>query len=110
MGKGTIGINPFFNDGQAMSRTAVAGLLAVLVSFTDAKSCECLFYRVVLADESSRFGQTPLDAILAGYRYVPSIPNNARRKPGGEGGDGASRSGGEYSRAGWDTHGNFRCT
>ncbi|CAD6580866.1 MAG: proteasome regulatory particle base subunit, partial [Tremellales sp. Tagirdzhanova-0007] len=38
MGKGTIGINPFFNDGQAMSRTAVAGLLAVLVSFTDAKS------------------------------------------------------------------------
>ena len=40
MGKGTIGINPFFNDGQAMSRTAVAGLLAVLVSFTDAKSCK----------------------------------------------------------------------
>ncbi|WVQ83362.1 hypothetical protein IAT38_005502 [Cryptococcus sp. DSM 104549] len=37
MGKGTIGINPFFNDGQAMSRTAVAGLLSVIVSFTDAR-------------------------------------------------------------------------
>ncbi|ORY31001.1 putative 26S proteasome regulatory subunit (proteasome non-ATPase subunit mts4) [Naematelia encephala] len=38
MGKGTIGINPFFNDGQVMSKTAVAGLLSVLVSFTDARS------------------------------------------------------------------------
>ncbi|KAK8847370.1 hypothetical protein IAR55_005228 [Kwoniella newhampshirensis] len=37
MGKGTIGINPYFNDGQVMSRTAVAGLLSVIVSFTDAR-------------------------------------------------------------------------
>jgi 26S proteasome regulatory subunit N1 len=37
MGKGTIGINPFFSDRQIMSRTAVAGLLATLVAFTDAK-------------------------------------------------------------------------
>ncbi|OCF58861.1 26S proteasome regulatory subunit N1 [Kwoniella mangroviensis CBS 10435] len=37
MGKGTIGINPYFNDGQVMSRTAVAGLLATIVSFTDAR-------------------------------------------------------------------------
>nr|XP_019047227.1 26S proteasome regulatory subunit N1 [Kwoniella bestiolae CBS 10118]OCF26157.1 26S proteasome regulatory subunit N1 [Kwoniella bestiolae CBS 10118] len=37
LGKGTIGINPYFNDGQVMSRTAVAGLLATIVSFTDAR-------------------------------------------------------------------------
>lgn len=40
MGKGTIGINPFHTDRQLMSRTAVCGMLATLVSFTDAKSCE----------------------------------------------------------------------
>ncbi|KAF8342083.1 uncharacterized protein EI90DRAFT_3285234 [Cantharellus anzutake] len=38
MGKGTIGINPFFRDRQIMSQTAVAGLLATLVAFTDAKA------------------------------------------------------------------------
>jgi len=38
MGKGTIGINPFYHDRQIMSRTAVAGLLSVIVSFTDARS------------------------------------------------------------------------
>ncbi|KAI5122903.1 hypothetical protein M0805_007581 [Coniferiporia weirii] len=38
MGKGTIGINPFFSDRGIMSRSAVAGLLTVLVAFTDAKS------------------------------------------------------------------------
>ncbi|CCM04738.1 uncharacterized protein FIBRA_06926 [Fibroporia radiculosa] len=37
MGKGTITINPFFSDRNIMSRTAVAGLLATLVAFTDAK-------------------------------------------------------------------------
>jgi 26S proteasome regulatory subunit N1 len=40
MGKGTIGINPFFSDRNIMSRTAVAGLLATLTAFTDAKACE----------------------------------------------------------------------
>lgn len=40
MGKGTIGLGPYFHDGQVMHRPAVAGLLAVLVSFTDAKSCK----------------------------------------------------------------------
>lgn len=43
MGKGTIGINPFFSDRGIMSRTAVAGLLTVLVAFTDAKSCMSIF-------------------------------------------------------------------
>ncbi len=42
MGKGTIGVNPFFQDRQIMSRTAVAGLLATLVAFTDAKACKSL--------------------------------------------------------------------
>ena len=40
MGKGTIGINPFFHDRSIMSRTAVAGLLATTLAFTDAKGCE----------------------------------------------------------------------
>ncbi|TCD68746.1 proteasome regulatory particle base subunit [Steccherinum ochraceum] len=38
MGKGTITINPFFADRQIMSKTAVAGLLATLTAFTDAKA------------------------------------------------------------------------
>ncbi|KAL1406243.1 proteasome regulatory particle base subunit [Vanrija albida] len=37
MGKGTIGINPFFHDRQILSGNAVAGLLALLVSFTNAR-------------------------------------------------------------------------
>jgi 26S proteasome regulatory subunit N1 len=42
MGKGTMGINPFFNDRMVMSRTAVAGLLSVIISFIEAKSCKLL--------------------------------------------------------------------
>ncbi|SNX83793.1 probable RPN1 - 26S proteasome regulatory subunit [Melanopsichium pennsylvanicum] len=38
MGKGTIGINPYHTDRQLMSRTAVAGILALLTSMTDARS------------------------------------------------------------------------
>ncbi|KAG8688769.1 proteasome regulatory particle base subunit, partial [Ceratobasidium sp. 423] len=38
MGKGTLGINPFFNDRSIMSKPAVAGLLATLIAFTDAKA------------------------------------------------------------------------
>ncbi|TRM60317.1 armadillo-type protein [Schizophyllum amplum] len=37
MGKGTIGLNPFFADRTIMGRPAVAGLLATLTAFTDAK-------------------------------------------------------------------------
>ncbi|KAJ3729702.1 armadillo-type protein [Lentinula raphanica] len=37
MGKGTIGVNPFFSDRGIMHKPAVAGLLAVLTAFTDAK-------------------------------------------------------------------------
>jgi len=35
MGKGTIGLNPFFSDRNIMSQSAVAGLLATLTAFTD---------------------------------------------------------------------------
>jgi len=38
MGQGTIGINPFFSDRNIISRLAVAGLLATLTAFTDAKA------------------------------------------------------------------------
>ncbi|KAJ8515874.1 hypothetical protein ONZ45_g6768 [Pleurotus djamor] len=38
MGKGTIGVNPFFCDRNIMSRPAVAGLLATLTAFTDSKA------------------------------------------------------------------------
>jgi 26S proteasome regulatory subunit N1 len=37
MGKGTIGINPFFHDRQILNGNAVAGILALVVSFTDAR-------------------------------------------------------------------------
>ncbi|KAG6909917.1 hypothetical protein DXG01_014437 [Tephrocybe rancida] len=37
MGKGTIGLNPFFADRSIMSRPAIAGLLATITAFTDAK-------------------------------------------------------------------------
>ena len=40
MGKGTISINPFFMDRQIMNRTAVAGLLATITAFIDAKACK----------------------------------------------------------------------
>ncbi|KAK9760291.1 proteasome regulatory particle base subunit, partial [Basidiobolus ranarum] len=38
MGKGTMTINPIHSDRTLMSPTAVAGILSVLVAFTDAKS------------------------------------------------------------------------
>ena len=40
MGKGTLTLYPYFFDRTIMSRTAVAGLLATLIAFTDAKACE----------------------------------------------------------------------
>jgi len=40
MGKGTIDLNPLFSDRNIMSQSAVAGLLATLTTFTDAKACE----------------------------------------------------------------------
>ncbi|PPQ66966.1 hypothetical protein CVT26_009997 [Gymnopilus dilepis] len=37
MGKGTVGLSPFFADRSVMHRPAVAGLLAVVTAFTDSK-------------------------------------------------------------------------
>jgi 26S proteasome regulatory subunit N1 len=37
MGKGTIGVTPFFQDRQILNGNAVAGLLSLLVSFTEAR-------------------------------------------------------------------------
>lgn len=65
MGKGTIGINPFFSDRQIMSRTAVAGLLATLTAFTDSKGCELL---VLLCPQ--RFSSNPLLVILDQYHWM----------------------------------------
>lgn len=44
MGKGTIGLNPFFSDRSIMSRPAVAGLLATLTAFMDTKACKFCQY------------------------------------------------------------------
>lgn len=38
MGKGTLGVDPYHCDRQLFSRTAVAGLLATLLAFTDARA------------------------------------------------------------------------
>jgi 26S proteasome regulatory subunit N1 len=42
MGKGTIGLNPFFSDRNIMSRPAIAGLLTTIMAFTDAKACKSM--------------------------------------------------------------------
>lgn len=40
MGKGTLSINPFHTDRSVLSRVATAGLVTVLISLVDAKSCK----------------------------------------------------------------------
>lgn len=44
MGKGTIGINPFYSDRTIMSKNAITGLLATLLAFSDAKACKNCFF------------------------------------------------------------------
>lgn len=58
MGKGTIGLNPFFSDRSIMSRPAVAGLLATLTAFTDAKSC---MFVIICVDTFLMLGLVILD-------------------------------------------------
>jgi len=67
MGKGTIGINPFYHDGTIMSHGAMAGLLSVIISFTDAKSCESCF---VLPRSSS--SPSPSSFILSAFWLLRS--------------------------------------
>lgn len=84
MGKGTLTINPFFHDRSIMSRTAVAGLLATLVAFTDAKGCKFSLSYVIdfLIDITFRSypGQVPLDALLPHTSDVPKILHNIGRR------------------------------
>ena len=40
MGKGTLNVNPFHTDRSVLSRVSIAGLLTVVVSLLDARSCE----------------------------------------------------------------------
>jgi len=47
MGKGTIGLSPFFSDRSIMHRPATAVLLATLTAFTDAKACEYIHVLVL---------------------------------------------------------------
>ena len=85
MGKGTIGINPHWCDRQIMSRTAIAGLLATLIAFTDAKACECfssllLVFGIIVNhndDLHSHSRRVSLDVIFLGDGNVPQIPDHS---------------------------------
>lgn len=44
LGKGTSSLYPFHNDRSVLSRVATAGLLTVLVSMIDARSCKYFFH------------------------------------------------------------------
>jgi len=83
MGKGTIGINPFYLDRAILSKPAVAGLLATLTAFTDAKACKFSDVAIVVDDgltclRHSRVGQVPLDALLPCSCHVPTVPYHSR--------------------------------
>lgn len=78
MGKGTIGLNPFFSDRNIMSRPAVAGLLATLTAFTDAKACESYMlhprrHQTQVRTRRSRTRQASLDAVLPRDCHVPAV-------------------------------------
>ena len=84
MGKGTIGLNPFFSDRSIMSRPAVAGLLATLTAFTDAKSCDFkLFFptcigRLIFWIHHSYTWQVSLDVVPLDPRHVSSFLDYSR--------------------------------
>jgi 26S proteasome regulatory subunit N1 len=65
MGKGTLTLYPYFLDRAIMSRTAVAGLLATLIAFTDAKFCEG--YLCFISDA---FPLSHLTVILDKYHWM----------------------------------------
>ena len=76
MGKGTLTLYPYFFDRTIMSRTAVAGLLATLIAFTDAKSCKwvCVVTLCGLTNPpTSRVGQISLDVVLPRAGDVPEV-------------------------------------
>ena len=84
MGKGTIGINPFYQDRQIMSKNAVCGLLATLLAFSDAKACEWagskpLVLRILIALRSHS-SRVSLDVVLASNSHVPTFLDHVRRE------------------------------
>jgi 26S proteasome regulatory subunit N1 len=83
MGKGTIGLNPFFADRSIMSRPAMAGLLATLTAFTDAKHCESALLLLcssadLVAAMNSHPRQVPLDDVFPRHRHVPPLLDHRR--------------------------------
>lgn len=48
MGKGTLGLNPFYSNKSLMSATGVAGLVTTLVALLDCKNCMSFFHVAVL--------------------------------------------------------------
>jgi hypothetical protein len=76
MGKGTIGINPFYQDRQIMSKNAVCGLLATLLAFSDAKACEyaCSDPLDILTHHlRSHPSRVSLDVVLASNSHVSTF-------------------------------------
>lgn len=65
MGKGTIGISPFFSDRNILSRPAIAGLLATIMAFTDAKACE-----LVILNPNGSFLTYSLVVVLDKYHWM----------------------------------------
>lgn len=97
MGKGLIGVDPYHTDRQLYSYTAVAGLLATLVAFTDARGCT---YAVRRDTDRSCAGPHALDAVLPQRRDAPALPDHARREPAAAARVGACRQGGRCRRPG----------
>ena len=102
MGKGTIGLNPFHTDRSLLSKPAVAGLLATLVAFIDAKQCASLAaagHGRAPADETlcppacSHPREVALDDLLPRLGYVPALLHHARRGARADQGDGPGRPG-----------------
>lgn len=86
MGKGTIGINPFHTDRSLMSPVAVAGLLATIISFTDAKGfvldkSHWMLYFIVMAMYPVRIFTSLDQAVRADlhFSYSASSSPSTRR-------------------------------
>jgi len=67
MGKGTIGINPFYLDRAILNKPAVAGLLATLTALTDAKACK---YSDVVFDNGLYYNTTFTVVVLDKYHWM----------------------------------------
>lgn len=104
MGKGTIGINPFHTDRSLMSPVAVAGLLATIISFTDAKGfvldkSHWMLYFIVMAMYPVRPSSISVqERPLTFVRQSTALPDHFRRRGQPLAGDRSSRSGAFHLR------------